>query len=132
MLRNCKLSECVICKEDDPVLEVAKILRDTGARHIFVVNENEKPLGVISTVDINNRVVAEEKNPMKMKAKDIMTAPVSAVDCDDPVEKAFLVMTEKGTYSCPVTQKGKIIGMVTYADAAQNLVAKGKKLPGVK
>src|SRR3989338_1046214 len=128
MMKNCKLCECVICHENDSVVEISKLLRDTGARHVFVVDANEAPMGIISTVDINNKVIAQEKDPKKLKAKDIMTAPVSSVDCHEPVEKAFLIMTEKGTYSCPVTKDKKIIGMATYTDVARHLAEKGKKM----
>ena len=76
MISKCTLIEPFYCKEDDSVVEVAKKLRGTTIRQIFVVDEKTYPVGLISTTDINNRVVAEGKDPKKMKAKEIMSKTI--------------------------------------------------------
>jgi len=54
MINKSLLTDVVFCSENDTVLEVARILRDTRARHLIVTDSKKKPLGIISTVDINN------------------------------------------------------------------------------
>lgn len=114
MIDKNKLSDAVVCKADDSVLEVSRIMRDTQNRHIIVVDEKLKPVGLISAFDINNRVVAEEKEPSVLKAKDIMTNPIDSVELNEGYEKAYEKMINRGTYTIPVTENGRLIGILDY------------------
>ena len=115
MINKEELQDAVFCKEKDTILEVSKILRDTQSRHIIIVNENLKPVGIISTVDINNRVVAEGKNASSLKALDIMTKPIETVEVSSTCEEAYQKMVSKGTYSIPVTENGSLIGSLSFS-----------------
>lgn len=114
MIEKNNLHDAVICKETDSVLEVAKILRDTQTRHLLVVNKNLAPVGVISTVDINNRVIAEEKDPKSLKASQVMTKPLDTIDINASYQEAYEKMIKKATYSIPVTEQGKLIGILDF------------------
>ena len=114
MIEKEKLNDAVICKEDDSVLEVARIMRDTQTRHIIVIDKNLKPSGIISAFDINNRVVAEEKNAKEIKAEDIMTKPIQSIDIDIDYNEAYQKMIDLGIYTIPVTDKGKLVGILDF------------------
>ena len=114
MIEKNKLSDAIVCSEQDTILEVSQILRDTQTRHIIVLNKEKQPVGIISTVDINNRVVAEKKDPSKIKAQDIMTKPIAHVDITSSYDDAYKKMIERGTYSLPGTEKGKLIGLIDF------------------
>ena len=129
MINKEEIQDAVFCKEKDTVLEVSKILRDTQSRHIIIVNENLKPVGIISTVDINNRVVAEGKNASSLKALDIMTKPIETVELDSDYNEAYRKMIGKGTYSIPVTKDGKLIGLLGFNQLFSKISEKNK---GVK
>jgi|SRR3989344_611801 len=129
MINKEELQDAVFCKEKDTILEVSKILRDTQSRHIIIVNENLKPVGIISTVDINNRVVAEGKNASSLKALDIMTKPIETVELDSDYNEAYRKMIGKGTYSIPVTKDGKLIGLLGFNQLFSKISEKNK---GVK
>lgn len=123
------LTDAVICRENEDALEVAKILRDTQRRHLIVLDSKDKPVGVISTVDINNRVVAEEKDPKKTKAKDIMTKNIAIASIEDSYDKAYQTMAKLGTNSIPVIKDGKLVGMLEFMAAfrLKELTGGGKK-----
>ncbi len=114
--------DAVICRESETVLEVSRILRDTQRRHLIVVDNHDRPVGIISTVDINNRVVSEEKSPAKLKAQDIMTKNIKTVSVEDSYEHAFQIMAKLGTHSIPVTRNGKLIGMLEFSSAFRQRV----------
>ena len=114
MIEKEKLDDAVICKEDDSVLEVDRIMRDTKTRHIIVIDKNLKPSGIISAFDINNRVVAEEKNAKEIKAEDIMTKPIQSIDIDIDYNEAYQKMIDLGIYTIPVTDKGKLVGILDF------------------
>ncbi len=111
------LIDAIACRTNDNVLEVSRILRDTQRRHIIVLDDKDAPVGIISTIDINNRVVSEEKNPKEIKATDIMTKNPQSVELEDTYENAFQKMAKLGTNSIPVTSDGKLIGMLEFMTA---------------
>jgi len=117
MIQKEHLIDAVICREQDNVLEVSRILRDTQVRHLIILNNLDSPVGIISTVDINNRVVAEEKTPKQIKAQDVMTKGVRTVNVDDTYESAYRIMAQLGTYSIPVLRNGKLIGLLEFVKA---------------
>lgn len=126
MIKNIKLLNVVKCKTEDSVRQVAKIMKENKIRHIFVEDENEKLAGIISPVDISNKLVVDNKNPDETKAKDIMNSPVRTVDVNQEVEFAMKLMMENNTITAPVVQDGKLIGLITYQDALQAMVQKVK------
>jgi CBS domain-containing protein len=126
MIQKEHLVDAVICRENNDVLEVSRILRDTQRRHLIVLDSKDKPVGIISTVDVNNRVVAEEKNPKQITAKDIMTKEPKVVSLQDTYEKAFQIMAELGTYSIPVVRDSKLTGLLEFKMAFK-LKSGGKK-----
>ena len=117
MIKTEHLTDAVICREDDTALEVSKIMRDTQRRHLVVLDKEDKPVGVVSAVDINNRIVAEEKDPKASKAKEIMTGDLKVVSVEDSYDKAYELMTGLGTYSIPVVKDGKMLGLLEFTRA---------------
>lgn len=109
------LHDAVVCKEEDSVLEVSRIMRDTKARHVIVINEDTFPIGIISPFDISNRLVAEEKDANETYAKDIMTKPIETIDINSNYKEASEKMVALETYTIPVTEGEKLIGILDYS-----------------
>jgi CBS domain-containing protein len=109
------LHDAVICKENDSVLEVSRIMRDTKTRHIIVVSKKMEPLGIISPFDINNRVVAEGKDAKSVSAKDIMTKPIETIELSATFEQAAEKMGALETFTLPVVENKKLIGILNYS-----------------
>jgi signal-transduction protein with cAMP-binding, CBS, and nucleotidyltransferase domain len=120
-VKDCVLIEAFKCKEEDSVIEVAKKLRETMIRHIFVINNKDYPTGVISVMDINNRVVAEEKDAFKLKASEIMSSPVDVVKLSDDINAVVKKMAGKNRVMNPVVDKNKkMIGIITLNQLLEN------------
>jgi CBS domain-containing protein len=115
-VKDCVLIAPFTCNEDENVVEVAKKLRQTTLRHIFVVNKEMLPTGVISVIDINNRVVAEAKDAKALKAKDIMSKPVDIININDDTLAVSKTMMEKHRMMNPVVKDNKIVGIITLAE----------------
>lgn len=123
-IKECVLIEPYVCKETDTVVDVAKKLRETTLRHIFVVNEAFQPTGIISVIDINNRVVAVAANPNALKAKDIMSKPVDVININDDTVTVCRAMMEKNRAMCPVARNGKMVGIITINELLRHSEAK--------
>jgi CBS domain-containing protein len=120
-IKNCTLIEALTCNEDDLVVEVAKKIREHLLRHIYVVDSENKPVGVISTTDINNRIVAEGKDPNNIKANEIMTSPIETIDEDMDEREAYKVCVKGNIVACPVTKEGKISGIISVNEILRKL-----------
>ena len=78
-------------------------------------------VGIISTVDINNRVVAEGKNPNGLKAKDIMTSPIRSFEEDADEKEAYSTCVKDNIVTCPVTKDGRIVGIVSIHELLRKI-----------
>ena len=120
-IKECILIEAFKCNENDSVVDVAKKLRETSLRHIFVVNDEEYPTGIISVIDINNRVVAENKNAVELKARDIMSTPIDVADIEEDIEEFSKKLIGRNHVMAPVVRERKIIGIVTIHQLLKKL-----------
>ena len=121
VVSECTLIEAPCCNETDSVVAVALEIRKHLLRHIYVLDSEGKPVGVISTTDMNNRVVAEGKNPGDMVARDIMTSPIVSIDSGSDEKEAYRVCMKSQIAACPVTKEGKVVGIVTVNELVRKL-----------
>ncbi len=116
---------------DTELPKVAKMMDDMQVGSIPVIDNKDslKVIGVVTDRDIATRAVAQGKNPLQMKAQDIMSKPVVTVHQDDDVQDVAKLMMQNMVRRVPVLdQSGKICGMVAQADialkSAENTTAK--------
>lgn len=111
----------VIVKTDTPVLEIARLMRDKEIGSVIIV-ENEKPLGIITERDLVHRVIAENSDLEKLKAGDVASKPVIAINIHGDVEDAIQTMTDyKIRRLVVVNNNDKVVGIVTTDDLGYNL-----------
>jgi CBS domain-containing protein len=120
-VKDCVLIEAFKCNENDNVVSIAKKFKEITLRHIFVVDNKDYPIGIISSNDIINRVVAEGKDPHKLIAKDIMSKPILVSDINDDLEKLYESMTKKHSVMEAVVKDHKMIGIITIHQILKNL-----------
>jgi len=115
---DCNISdEFLTCDVNDSVSNLAKTMKQKDFLNQVIVLEQKKPVGVISTRDIVERVVAEDKNPSLVKAKEIMTSPIVSVMDSDDIESVANLMKSKRFLSLPVVNSNQeFLGVVTVYD----------------
>ncbi len=118
----CELFKGVVIEEDKGIMDVAKLIHKFQERRIFVLDKKKYPVGIISLVDINDRVVAKGLDLKKTKAKTIMSYPVKLIaDVGDDVVKVASKMVHFDIYYVPVISKGVFKGILTYANILKAL-----------
>lgn len=123
--KDCEFLKGVTVNEEGNVIDVAKKLHKFQERRIFVLNKKRYPVGIISLVDINDRVVAEGRSLKKTLAKDIMSYPIEiVVDLKDISEKILKKMVLKDVFYAPVISNGRFKGILTYANLVRFLSKK--------
>jgi len=127
-IKQIRLLPVLTVKMKDSVVEVAKKLHNFQERRIFVVDNKESPAGIISVVDINDRLVAEGKDPKKTTAQEIMSYPLKLIlDINTPLEEAKKMMIHNNNYYVPCVEKGKLKGLLNYSIILGALNKNGKK-----
>jgi CBS domain-containing protein len=93
-------------------LEAARQMKEKHQGYVIVV-EAEKPVGIVTEWDYLSKVMAEGKDPSKMKLGDLMTEGLISVPDGEGLEGVARIMTEKGVRRVLVMQKEKVVGVIT-------------------
>ena len=117
----------VACLPDTNLGEVGRLMVENDCGEIPVVETNGglKPVGVITDRDIVCRTVARQINPLELKAKDCMTAPVHAISEDASVDDCCgLMETHQVRRALVVDGAGALSGIVSQADIARHMAGR--------
>nr|WP_272976270.1 CBS domain-containing protein [Deinococcus geothermalis] len=100
--------------------EVATLMleQDIGA---VLVMEHDRPTGIITDRDIVIRAVAYGHDP-GTAVTDYTTGDVFTLDAETDVEDAAREMAARQLRRIPVTEHGRVVGMVSLGDLANRTV----------
>ena len=82
-----------------------------------VVDEQKKPLGHVSRTDVAEEALARGAVP-NIAVENIMETPPYTVDAEEAIGTVKRLMKELGVHRLVVTEKGKVIGVVSTFDLA--------------
>lgn len=99
-----------------PVSELAKTMSEGHVGAIVILDEDYL-VGIVTERDLVARILAAGKNPKTTTAKDVMTYSPMTADCEKPFRYALHVMDDGNFRHLPVTQNGRVIGVVSARDA---------------
>lgn len=121
MIKELNIKKANTCNCKDTIQTIAQQMKETSARHLFVTDEENNLKGIISPVDIVEKAVATGKDNTTT-AEEIMSIPVDSVEVNEEAEHAMRIMINRHTYTCPVTQEGKLKGIVEYQEVAARVL----------
>ena len=103
--------------------ESVEVAARTLTRHnvgaLPVVNGNGKLCGVVTDRDLVIRCMAAGRSAADMTVRQVMTGQVTSAQPDMDVGVAAHLMGRQQIRRLPVTENGKLCGMVTLADMAR-------------
>ena len=109
-------------KNAKPFVHAETILKDTlmeiSSKRIgaaAILDNSEKVIGIITDGDLR-RMLSAHKNPMEMKAGDIMTKNPIMIRNGELAYKAFQILREKSINQIIVHSEGKYLGMIHIHD----------------
>lgn len=106
------------CRINTPVREIARMMLDNDCGQIPVLDDQNRPMGVVTDRDIAIRIVANGGNGTAT-AGEAMTSPIRTVRTDSPLKDCVCLMEEAKVRRVPVVDAaGKIAGIVALADIA--------------
>lgn len=120
--------DVITLSPSDTIATAMKLMRQHNIRHIPIVSDNQKLVGIVSDRDIREASPStllfkqEGQSIFTKPLSDIMTADVITVHPLDFVEDAAAVFFENRISCLPVIQHEKIVGIVTEADVLYKYV----------
>ena len=102
-------------RHDAVVRDAAKRMRDEKVSSLLV-EKNEELVGIITDTDVVRRAVAEGSDLMKTTVDTIMTSPIATIESLRTVQDAHDMMGDLGVRHLGVTEKGKLVGVVSVRD----------------
>lgn len=118
-IRSVMTANPATCGRDATLQDVARLMKQNDCGQIPVVDQGNKPIGVITDRDIAVRAVAEGKDTRSATAADYMTAPVATVRENSSVEECYRLMEQNRIRRVVVVdQQGNVAGIVAQADIA--------------
>lgn len=129
-------SDPIYVYEDDDIEEAFDSMRMLNEVEIPVASRDEKLSGIIRLNSILNILYRQkekikyggygEKEPVEIKCKSLMDPPVS-VDRYAGIDEAVKLMMQYSLHIMPVTDSGKIVGIVDFSDLINMIKTESKE-----
>lgn len=100
------------------VKDAARIMSEKEIGSL-VVKKNGAPFGIVTKHILVERIVAEGADPSKIRVEEIMVAPLIKIDAGETLIDLARRMTEKQRKRLVVTDKEKIVGIVSLTDLVE-------------
>ena len=100
------------------------VVHDCGSIPVCEGDGAKRVVGLVTDRDIVVRAVAAGRNPVEMRASDVMSHPVASVEPDADLSAALHAMEENQVRRIPVVDgMGALVGVLSQADVARNAPA---------
>jgi len=125
----------VFCAADLSIRDAAEMMTEKGVDYLLVCHEKEKPVGIVTDIDMRKKVVREGRD-IEEPIKNIMNAPLNTISHNTVEMEGLMSMLVDGIHHLIVTKNGKVSGVVTHDDFIANQgfspVALGKNIERAK
>ncbi len=115
----------IFIRDDTPLDEAMKIMRDNKVRRLPVLNHKGALVGIVSEKDLlyaspspaTSLSIYELHYLMsKITVSDVMVTEVITVTEDTPLEEAARIMADNKIGGLPVMSNGELVGIITETD----------------
>ena len=115
-------TDLIILESDKSVKEAYEFMEERNARCVLASHKGEV-VGIVSKTDILFKVLGQDRNPAKVKLREIMSSPVLAVEPATTVKEALSVMDKRHVRQVMVHAYSAVLGMVTREAIYEKLEA---------
>jgi CBS domain-containing protein len=107
--------ECMASTES--VSAAARAMRERGIGTVLVM-EDGGLYGLVTDRDITVRVLAEDRDPLATRLRDICSTDLTVLGPDDDVAQATRLVRERAVRRIPIVADGTPVGVVSIGDLA--------------
>jgi CBS domain-containing protein len=120
MVRDIMTKDMVMIDHDKTAMEAAKIMTEKGISSVFVVRDNN-PIGIVTERDFIKKICARGLPVTQVKVGDIMSEILTTAGPETPIDVAVQRMVNHKIRRLPITDSGKLVGIITVTDLAKHL-----------
>ncbi len=108
----------VFIDPNSSVTEALGVMRRRYVNNLIAKKTKESPeYGIITSIDICDTIVAQGRDPSKVRVREIMSSPLITVSPQMTIDECAKVMKEKRIHHLPVADaNGTVIGMISAND----------------
>lgn len=117
-IRDIMTSPAISIDPEESVEVAARTLVQYNIGALPVCDQRGKLCGVVTDRDLVTRCLASNRIPGKTKVRDVMTARVICATADMDLGVAAHLMGRQQIRRLPVTEQGRLQGMVSIGDLA--------------
>jgi len=129
LVREVMTPNPITVRPESDYLAAIALMRAGRFRHLPVVDEQNRPVGILAGPDLGN---IQTENELKQQAirgdgvllrvQQVMKSPVITTTPDYPLEEAARLMVDHHINSLPVVEEGRLVGIVTSIDIFRTFV----------
>jgi len=127
--------DVVYCTAEITAAAAARLMRERHVGDVIVVAEPEvdqTPIGVVTDRDLVVEVLAKERDPAKVKVREIMRTPIVVAHSSEDAHQALERMKIHGVRRIPVMDEhGRLAGILCLDDLLKRLAADAVALAAV-
>ncbi len=130
-VRDWMVDLIVYVDPDSSVSDALALMRRRYIHSLIVQKTTDNPdYGILTSTDINDKIVALNRNPSTIKVREIMTSPLFSVKKDMSIQECAELMKQKRIHHMPVVnEQGDLVGMISATDFLVAAEAMGRE-PG--
>jgi CBS domain-containing protein len=100
---------------DAKIRELAQLMRDKKIGSALVAQADDY-IGIVSETDLVRKGLAQGLNPDEATVRQVMSSPIITIDIGRTVADANDLMAKRGIRHLPITELGKIVGIISVRD----------------
>lgn len=126
---HCKGHQIWWVRPQDSVFEALKVMADKNIGALLVLDSGGL-VGIFSERDYARKVILKGKASKDIPVSEIMTTEVTCVEADQTIEDCMSLMTDHRIRHLPVTEKGKLVGVISIGDVVKSIISEQEFIIG--
>ena len=118
-VKDCRTKQVISVGAGEPVSVAARLMARYNLGALPVRGTDGQLEGMLTDRDIVLRCIAAERSPKAVRVREVMTRSVAAAAPDTDAAAAAGIMAARQVRRLPVTEEGRIVGMVSLADLSR-------------
>ena len=118
LVKDWMIDLVVYIDPNEKVLAALSKMRRRYVNSLIVSPSEENPdYGIITSTDICDKIVAQDKDPSETMIREVMTSPLISVSPDQSIFECAQLMSKHHIHHLPVVDdQKKVIGMISATD----------------
>ena len=118
-VKDCMTKQVISVGAGEPVSVAARLMARYNLGALPVRGTDGQLEWMLTDRDIVLRCIAAERSPKAVRVREVMTRSVAAAAPDTDATAAAGIMAARQVRRLPVTEEGRLVGMVSLADLSR-------------